>query len=157
MPAEGVGFRQRRTVSERARTPPRDACWRCRGDAARRAANGECGRRRAGWRSGAGTWRETSVRGSGRIDRGAMLADAASRPPGPSVPSGPGRWGVRSMAARTYDPPMPLTLDAVRALPKVELHLHVESLSSAASVEALADELGVPLLRPRGELYRCDS
>lgn len=51
----------------------------------------------------------------------------------------------------------PLTLDAVRRLPKVELHLHVESLSSAASVEALADELGVPLLRPRGELYRCDS
>ena len=29
--------------------------------------------------------------------------------------------------------------------------------AAPTSVEALADELGVPLLRPRGELYRCDS
>jgi adenosine deaminase len=51
----------------------------------------------------------------------------------------------------------PLTVDDARRVPKVELHLHVESLTSAARVEALADALGVPLLKPRGELYRCGS
>src|SRR6185436_17837437 len=88
-----------------------------------------------------------------------MLARPASRPPGPCVPSGSGSSGggpprgaptIRRMAP-------PLTLDDARRVPKVELHLHVESLSSAATIEALADGLGVPLLRPRGELYRCDS
>jgi adenosine deaminase len=43
---------------------------------------------------------------------------------------------------------------AIRALPKVELHVHVESCLSEERVEALAREVGVPMLRPRGELYR---
>ena len=43
---------------------------------------------------------------------------------------------------------------AIRALPKVELHVHVESCLSEQRVEALARDAGVPMLRPRGELYR---
>jgi adenosine deaminase len=53
--------------------------------------------------------------------------------------------------------PAALTLDAVRAWPKVELHVHVESCLPAPAIEELAGELGVPMLRPAAELYRCDS
>jgi adenosine deaminase len=49
------------------------------------------------------------------------------------------------------------TLEAVRRRPKVELHVHVESCLEASAIEALAGELGVPMLRPAAELYRSTS
>jgi adenosine deaminase len=46
---------------------------------------------------------------------------------------------------------------AIRALPKVELHVHVESCLTEERVAKLAEAARVPLPRPFGELYRYSS
>jgi adenosine deaminase len=47
----------------------------------------------------------------------------------------------------------PLSFDMLRAMPKVELHVHIESCLSAERIEQLALDAGVPMLRPREELF----
>ena len=47
----------------------------------------------------------------------------------------------------------PLTLDLIRAFPKVELHVHVEACISGARIEEFANEVGVPMLRPVNQLF----
>lgn len=46
---------------------------------------------------------------------------------------------------------------AIQALPKVELHVHVEACLTEERVVQLAQAADVPLLRPAGELYRYGS
>ena len=48
---------------------------------------------------------------------------------------------------------VPAGIDAIRAFPKVELHVHVEACLSAERIEALAAEFGVPMLRPAESLF----
>ncbi len=50
-----------------------------------------------------------------------------------------------------------LDLAAARALPKVELHLHLESCVEAAALVALAEELDAPLPCPAEDIYRFDT
>ena len=47
----------------------------------------------------------------------------------------------------------PPGIDAIRAFPKVELHVHVEACLSAERIEELAAEFGVPMLRPAEALF----
>ncbi len=47
--------------------------------------------------------------------------------------------------------------DRVRALPKVELHVHVEACLTEERIEHVAAAAGVPMLRPRGIGSRKDS
>ena len=47
----------------------------------------------------------------------------------------------------------PPGIDAIRAFPKVELHVHVEACLSAERIEELAAEFGVPMLRPAESLF----
>ena len=47
----------------------------------------------------------------------------------------------------------PPGIDAIRAFPKVELHVHVEACLSAERIEELATEFGVPMLRPAESLF----
>lgn len=51
----------------------------------------------------------------------------------------------------------PLTLDTIRALPKVELHVHVEACISADHIADLAKAAKVPMLRPKEELFAYDT
>ncbi len=44
-------------------------------------------------------------------------------------------------------------IDAIRAFPKVELHVHVEACLSAERITELAAEFGVPMLRPAESLF----
>ncbi|MDE0194310.1 MAG: adenosine deaminase [bacterium] len=44
-------------------------------------------------------------------------------------------------------------IEAIRAFPKVELHVHVEACLSAERIEELAAEFGVPMLRPAESLF----
>lgn len=46
-----------------------------------------------------------------------------------------------------------LPAGAIRALPKVELHVHLEACIAGARIAALAREAGVPMLRPAEELF----
>lgn len=50
-----------------------------------------------------------------------------------------------------------LDLAAARALPKVELHLHLESCVEAAALAELAARLGAPLPCPAEDIYRFDT
>ena len=50
-----------------------------------------------------------------------------------------------------------ITREFVEQLPKVELHVHVEACISADTLEKLAHELGVPMIRPKSELFQYDS
>jgi adenosine deaminase len=45
----------------------------------------------------------------------------------------------------------------VRALPKAELHVHLEGTLSAARIAALCEEVGEPLPRPAESLFRFDG
>jgi len=47
----------------------------------------------------------------------------------------------------------PPGIDAIRAFPKVELHVHVEACLSAERIEELAAGFGVPMLRPAESLF----
>ncbi len=47
----------------------------------------------------------------------------------------------------------PPGIDAIRAFPKVELHVHVEACLSAERIGELAAEFGVPMLRPAESLF----
>ena len=47
----------------------------------------------------------------------------------------------------------PPGIDAIRAFPKVELHVHVEACLSAERIEELASGFGVPMLRPAESLF----
>jgi adenosine deaminase len=49
---------------------------------------------------------------------------------------------------------MALTPEQTRAVPKVEVHVHLESSVEASVIEELAARLGLPMLRPADELYR---
>ena len=44
-------------------------------------------------------------------------------------------------------------IEAIRAFPKVELHVHVEACLSAERITELAAEFGVPMLRPTESLF----
>ena len=46
-----------------------------------------------------------------------------------------------------------MDIGAIRAFPKVELHVHVEACLSAARIKDLAAEAGVPMLRPADSLF----
>ena len=50
-----------------------------------------------------------------------------------------------------------VTREFVEGLPKVELHVHVEACISADTIEKLADELNVPMIRPKSELFQYKS
>lgn len=52
---------------------------------------------------------------------------------------------------------MPLNYNTLRAFPKVELHVHVEACISAETIERLAGEAGVPMLRPSDKLFNYNS
>ena len=50
-----------------------------------------------------------------------------------------------------------VTREFVEGLPKVELHVHVEACISGDTIEELAGELDVPMIRPKSELFRYSS
>lgn len=52
---------------------------------------------------------------------------------------------------------MSLNHDLISAFPKVELHVHVESCISAEKIEQIAQELDIPMLRPRDQLFKYSS
>jgi adenosine deaminase len=54
-------------------------------------------------------------------------------------------------------PTIELTPALLRAMPKVEVHVHVEACISAETIEQLAGQFGVPMLRPRDELFSYSS
>lgn len=49
------------------------------------------------------------------------------------------------------------TRERIDAMPKVELHVHIEACISADSIEELASAQGVPMIRPKEQLYRYTS
>lgn len=52
---------------------------------------------------------------------------------------------------------MSLNLETIKAFPKIELHVHVEACISAERMEQLAQELNVPMIRPKEELFNYNS
>lgn len=50
-----------------------------------------------------------------------------------------------------------VTREFVEGLPKIELHVHVESCISAEAIENLAAQLDVPMIRPKDRLFEYKS